>query len=310
MIITEDNKKIELLGDPHLGRSFVHNVPLNRRGEREASMWVDFTTSITKTTADLHVCLGDLFDKWMVSFDLIIATAQAYKNAAVANPNTTYIILKGNHDWIKDLERKSAFDVFSMLMAGIKNVVVVDRPFYLGRLLFYPWLPSAVEINPDGLVAAFGHWDTEFGEHNMVPTKLGIPKLYTGHVHKPTTFTRDGTEVVVVGSMQPLAHGEEADDSLYVTLRLDQIEDAGDLTNKCVRILLASDELFDAEINCLQLVVKREKEDDADDSPTVTLGDFDMEALFRKAFSEASVSADRTDAVLNSFLARRIASGA
>lgn len=312
MIVTENNKRLEILGDPHLGRSFVHGVPLARRGEREARVWSDFKKSIIHTTADIHVNMGDLFDKWMVSFDVIMNAAEAYIHAARKNSNTVYVILKGNHDWTRDLERASAFDVFAAIVAPVKNIVVVSRPLMMEDFLFCPYHPSEnahETVSKHKATVAFGHWDTEFGEHNMVPTKAGVPKLYTGHVHKPTTFTRDGTEVIVVGSMQPYAHGEEADDSLYVTLRLDEIENAGDLTNKCVRVLLASDELFDVEINCLQLVVKREKDDDTDDSPTVTLGDFDMEALFRQAFREASVSAGRTEAVLGSFLARRVAGG-
>ncbi|WP_204307606.1 hypothetical protein, partial [Enterobacter hormaechei] len=52
---------------------------------------------------------------------------------------------------------------------------------------------------------AYGHWDVDprSPSHNLIPTKelaaLGITKAYTGHVHLPSTFKRDGVEVEVVG---------------------------------------------------------------------------------------------------------------
>ena len=52
-----------LLGDPHLGRTFVHGVPLHRRGEREVMMWRNFAQSLSNVTTPLHICLGDLFDR-------------------------------------------------------------------------------------------------------------------------------------------------------------------------------------------------------------------------------------------------------
>jgi hypothetical protein len=85
---------IKLLGDPHLGRTFRNNVPLHRRGEREAMIWQRSEREIRGTEAATHVCLGDLFDAPLVSFDTIWRTAMAYWAA----PETTrFVVLQGNH---------------------------------------------------------------------------------------------------------------------------------------------------------------------------------------------------------------------
>ncbi|MBD9544223.1 metallophosphoesterase [Ensifer sp. ENS04] len=311
MEITENGLRIFLLGDPHLGRTFLNGVPLHRRGDREKMVWQDFLAALDRAAGcDFHVCLGDLFDKWIVSFDLILKTADAYRKVALANPNTRFMILKGNHDWTRDLERRSAFDVFAALMRGTPNVTIVDKPIWLPaeRLAFYPWHPlwEAKEVaNMPNANILFGHFDVEFGEHNMVPTELHYDRIYTGHDHKARTLTRHGTEVVVVGSMQPYAHGEEPDDSLYVTLTADQLAGAGDLHNKCVRIIGR----YEEEIDCLQLTFKQEKSADDDQLESVTLGDFDMGKLFAEAFAEAGVSAERTATVLDQYHSKRTAAG-
>lgn len=312
MLINHNGLTIELLGDPHLGRPFVHGVPLHRRGEREHMVWKDFFQSL-ETDADIHVCMGDLFDKWSVSYDVIVKAAHMYTSSAIVRPKTQFYILKGNHDWTRDLERKSAFDVFKMIVSRMPNIHVVDEPKQVGDLLFYPWHPTAKAADEvakfKDVSICFGHFDTEFGDHNMVPTGCGIPTIYTGHVHKPDEFTRDGTKVHVVGSMQPYAHGEEADDTLYVTVSLDDLKDL-DTTNKCVRVILEEGEVLDDEIDCLQLTIKKKGSSDVDDTPTVTLGDFDMDTLFRQAFQNAGVTPEITEQVLEQYHTKRFQNGA
>lgn len=309
MEIIENGLRIFLLGDPHLGRSFLNGTPLHRRGERERLVWSDFQGALDRAAGcDLHICLGDLFDKWIVSFDLILSTAEAYRKAAQANPSCTFYVQKGNHDWTRDLERRSAFDVFAALVADVPNITIVTDVVQVGDLVLYPWHPlwDAKEklASVTGKIL-FGHFDVEFGEHNMVPTELHFERIYTGHDHKARRLNRHGTEVIVVGSMQPYAHGEEPDDSLYVTLTPDQIAGAGDLRNKCVRIIGK----FDGEIDCLHLTFKQEKKADDGQLEQVTMGDFDMDKLFAEAFAEAGVSVARTEIVLGQYQAKRTAAG-
>jgi DNA repair exonuclease SbcCD nuclease subunit len=311
MEVTENGLRIFLLGDPHLGRTFLNGVPLNRRGAREKMVWQDFLDALHHPAGlDYHICLGDLFDKWIVPFDLILDVADQYRKAAGAAPGCHFFVLKGNHDWTRDLTRRSAFDVFAALVADVPNITIVKDMLHLAGtpLVLYPWHPlwdASEKLAVSNGKILFGHFDTEFGDHNMVPTKLNFERIYTGHVHKPDRFTRDGTEVVIVGSLQPYAHGEEINDDLYITLRADQLAGAGDLHNKCVRILGR----YEEEIDCLQLTFKQEKSADDNQLDTVTLGDFDMDKLFVAAFAEAGVSADRTADVLGQYHAKRAAAG-
>lgn len=315
MIVKHNDITIETLGDPHLGRSFVHGVPLHRRGDREELVWAQFEQSLNSTTADVHVCMGDLFDKAYVSYDVIVRAALAYIKAANDKPETKFVILKGNHDWVRDLDKSSAFDLFTHIVDHIQNIfVVAQRWQYMEKLAFFAWHPTifaADNVFTSGATIAFGHWDVEsFGGNgeNLIPTKqlaeAGFTTAYTGHIHLADQFTRDDVDVTVVGSMQPYAHGEESDTDLYVTLTKDEIDDT--LHNRCVRIVLQPGEILDQEVDCLQLTIK--KLDGIDDNmPTVVVGDFDMEAMFRKAFCD--VSPEITENLLQQFNMKRISDG-
>ncbi len=281
--------KIDLLGDPHLGRAFIHGVPLHRRGDRERMVWADFENNLATTTADLHVCMGDLFDKRFVSYEVILNAAIAYQKAANRRPNTQFVVLRGNHDINRDLESVSAFDVFTFLMAHNANVHIFAGEYHrIGDYEFYPWNPlkSAAEIaaaNAKPCKAAFGHWDTgSFGGDNIVPlAQLKADKVYTGHVHKPGVLGN----LIIVGSMQPYAHGEEVNEDLYVTRNYSELGDES-YHNKCLRVVLDPGENLEDEIDCLQLTVQKQ---DEELNATVTIGDFDLGALFVQAFDEANV---------------------
>ena len=123
-------------------------------------------------------------------------------------------------------------------------------------------------------LAAFGHWDlTSHGsDFNLVPTEvfaeLKIPVAYTGHIHKAQTIERHGVTVHAVGSMQPYAHGEQAEgDNFYRTLTLDEFDNLDEpitFENSNVRILLKGDEVFDQQVDCLSLVFKHIADDETE----------------------------------------------
>lgn len=284
----------DILGDPHLGRKFINNVPLHRRGEREEMVWADFEQSVMKPKHQLHVCMGDLFDSAYVSYDTIFRAAQIYRKAP---KSTTYVVLRGNHDASRDLEKVSAFDLFREIVRGSAFVIEGYGYPLNEQMVAFGWdpvVPAATLVRDypwDGETIALGHWDVDprSSPFNLIPTKelaaAGVTTAYTGHVHKPETFVRDGVTVHVTGSMQPYAHGEESDESLYVTRTLDEVlADPGAFRNKCLRIDRAPEE----PIDCLQLVVKRT---DVDEDPdlSVQLGDFDIHKLFAQAFTEEGV---------------------
>ena len=62
-----------ILGDVHLGKQFVANVPLHRRGEREAKVWRTFAERLGRHEADICVSTGDVFDNAIADFASLYA---------------------------------------------------------------------------------------------------------------------------------------------------------------------------------------------------------------------------------------------
>ena len=95
--------------------------------------------------------------------------------------------------------------------------------------------------------------------------------------------------VTVVGSLQPFAHGEEIDEHLYLTRSLAAVKaDPSLYRDKCLRIDLLPGEIFDSDLDCLQLTLRRVGEEPASEE-TVSLGDFDLMKLFTQAFDQQQV---------------------
>ncbi|WP_348632622.1 metallophosphoesterase family protein, partial [Mesorhizobium sp. M1C.F.Ca.ET.193.01.1.1] len=162
---------------------------------------------------DVFICMGDLFDKWAVPYSVVFQASWTFFKAARDNPKTRYFILGGNHDISKDLEKKGALDLFELVVGNLPNVTIIRHAGHFtdiggDRVGLFPYHPTkpAGELVTEKIDIAFGHWDTMFGEGNLVPTKelaaAGCEVAYTGHVHLPDEFTRDGVKVVQVGSMQ------------------------------------------------------------------------------------------------------------
>ena len=297
------------LGDPHLGRRFIKGVPLDRRGERETLVRSDFITHLAgpKELA-VHITMGDLFDAPQVSYADVQFAYRTYRNAAAIRPGVTYYILQGNHDDSRDLGEVTAWDLFCDLVEHIPNVKPVTDVLVGPHFTLFPWDPietaeamvekAAWLIREQGCTIAYGHWDVDprTSGHNLIPTKAlamaGIRQAYTGHVHLPTTFNRDGVHVDVVGSMQPYAQGEDGGQGhiRYVTLSLAELETAGDLSNTVVRLRLAPGEQFDAEPPaCLSWNVERIG-GPAEDAPAdISMEGFDTRAAARDALDAHSI---------------------
>lgn len=295
--------KIKRLGDTHLGRAFINNVPLHRRGEREQMVFAEFLKQLDPEGAELHVHMGDLFDKFEVSLDVLMATADAYRRAAAMNPGTVYVVLRGNHDANRNLEAVSSFDVFCELVGHLPNLKTVTEYLRLGEHLFLGWHPvdSADEclrralaaVGPGAVTTVWGHWDVDLRspEFNLIPTKAmaaaGISHAITGHVHLAHEFERDGVNVVVTGSMLPYAHGEGGD--LYVTVsKAEVLATPEAFKNKCVRVVLKPGEIWDVELDCLQIQLKKEEASSSTEIE-VKFEDFSMDDIFKDAFREENV---------------------
>lgn len=300
MIIEISNHKVKLLGDPHLGKHFRAGVPLHRLGERERMVRGQFQEELSEVEgASYHVCMGDLFDRYIVAPETVLFAYQCYVAAASKNLNTTYIVLRGNHDASRDRGRASSFDLLAELAAPVGNIKVVkDTPLIMSDLGFFPWHPfiaarEMVEGINQPLKAAFGHWDKDdFGQNkpNLIPTGAlaKITKLaISGHVHTPGEFKRGGVKVIMTGSMQPYSFAEDPAGVLYVTYTLDQIKDQ-DLSNKCVRLRLRPGEELPTDLDCLQLIPKRFDEGDKP-SIEVEFEEFDMKKQFEEICAEEGI---------------------
>ena len=262
--------KFKLIGDPHLGRVFKTGVPTHRLGDRERLVEEQFYAEISDRTSVPVIIMGDLFDKYSVPESLVLWAADKLNEAARWKE---IYVLRGNHDLSRDEEKRGSFDVLERLcpkMVFVKGVWEIQLENGYLALFGYDAFKSATELANQltvncNYLAAFGHYDlTSHGsDFNLVPTEvfaaLKIPTVYTGHIHRAQTIERHGVTVHAVGSMQPYAHGEQAeDDLLYQTLTLDEFNarNPEDFLDVNLRILLKGDEVFDTQLDCLSLVFK------------------------------------------------------
>ena len=274
----------ETLGDPHLGRRFDTGVPIHRRGERERMQLEKFRQSLFNATAQVHVCMGDLFDKFIVPPEVVLFAAATYLEAANKNPNTTYVVLRGNHDVSRNVDKASSWDIFCALVDQHPNIIAVDKTLVVyENLVFIPYNPFGYDHLEEhlagsvGIDTAFGHFDVvDFGGPNVAPTALlsryGIKTLINGHDHLARELERHTVRVVVTGSMEPFTHAEDPTGSLYITTTLEELPRL-DVKDKNVRILLQSGETLPEGLDCLSLVVKRVTVEE--ERHTVDTSDFD-----------------------------------
>lgn len=330
-----DGIPIRLIGDTHLGKVFQTGIPLDRRGEREESIWKQFEEELTAPGDEvLFIHMGDLFDKMVVPFNVLMRAANLLSSAT-----RRVLILRGNHDASRDTGQVSAFDVLEAIIGdsswtsrdiALRNserVSFITQPTiiplsndnnYIGLI---PWDPfrspqllvadiaTQLEVNwQKGLggrfSAIFGHWDIDkitasYG--NMIPTpelQKITNKVYIGHVHTPGFFSPMATGmsgnslgITVVGSIQPMSHGEDPAGKIYKTMTLSQVDaylkenGPQSLRDCAVRVLLGKDEEL-PELDCLQLTAKPKQEDD---NLEVKFEQYDLETMFRKVFQEYDI---------------------
>lgn len=317
MQISVNNLNIKVLGDVHLGRNFRTGVPLHRVGDRERWQMETFKKSILEGSECIHVCMGDLFDRFVVSTNVLIDTYQAYAEAAEKRRERTFYIIQGNHDISRDVDKASSFNVLQLLLEKFPNIVFVTKPtiaeWMVGLtnseyLLLMPYdafktgkeLLDEVVQPAKRFAAVFGHYDiTHIGDqepHNLAPledlSKI-TSMLVTGHEHNPKTFFHGTMQVVVTGSMQPYSFAEDAGGSIYKTLTLKEFEDLRsqnyDFAWNCLRILVEDTEQLPNDVNCLQLISKHQNAEE-EQSIEVELIDFDMNKMFAEAMGEAGVT--------------------
>jgi DNA repair exonuclease SbcCD nuclease subunit len=313
--------QVQTLGDPHLGKTFKTGVPVHRLGEREGLVQADFRANLVpRTGVTLHVCMGDLFDKFRVPEEIILFAANAYKEAAFKYPDVLYVIIRGNHDASRDVTLKSSFDVFSEIVSSLENIrVVSDEPETIGDQgkthCFYPWHPfinakEMVELMlPPEAAYVYGHWDiASFGEDsssesNLIPLELlqNVTLATTGHYHVQQTKLMNGVPVIVTGSMQPYSHSEDLDGTHYITVsKEDALLAPKALKNLNVRILLEQGEMSFGDLDCCSLTFKKLAAKDAPEL-VVDIDNFDIEDIFETTFAEFHVGKELTTKLWQKF---------
>lgn len=306
-----DGRLVGLIGDPHLGRKFETGVPLHRRGERELSQSVQFAAE-HHCGADIIIQVGDLFDHPEVPRSVVLAAAQACLTAAENNPDTLIIEMAGNHDQPRNLSTVGAWPLFKKMVENrFPNLLVVDRPCVVEGIALFPWewnrtaLSQLEDVAGEKAEHAVGHWDlTVFDgkDDHLVPARAlrdmfgDQLQIWSGHYHVPAVYEVDGVPVTCTGSMQPYSHGEDPEGKLYVTLTRAEALERDDLSDKCVRIILAPGEEL-PEIDCLALTHKREQQEK--DQTTVSYDDFDFATLVAERIKDR-------DPVVRTFIEERM----
>lgn len=314
---------LKLLGDVHAGKVFQNNVPIHRRGEREQEVLLKLLHELLIVPLDtsIHMQVGDLFDQFKVSNEVVWSVAEAYIEAARMNPNVTYFLYPGNHDLSRDTTKISSLQILDAMLAPCKNVQIVWEPVVaestIGIIGIMPWSPllNASELaqelvrKAEGRVMdyVFCHCDTTGDGPNLIPLKelSGHAKtVITGHVHTPETYKAYGIDVIVTGSMQPYSHGEDPDHKRYLTLtraELDRIP-ASELEDKYIRVKLTKDEVAPDAPNCMGFQILYEGEEEiTPENVAVEFEKFSTRGLFQGCLTEAGVTPETAAKVLEKF---------
>jgi len=287
--VLSDGTTVHLIGDPHLGRKFEVGVPSHRRGEREAKQMQHFRNELAHDS-HIVVIMGDVFDHPYVSLATIEETANALLSTAEHNPDVVFIVLAGNHDLPRNLSAIGAFhDLVQRIRDRFSNLHILRSPTMIHNLALFPWEwnrradDQAKELDLDKAEVAIGHWDLkEFDGHDdhLAPVaQLGHLPMYSGHYHVPGDYIVNGVTVHCTGSMEPYAHDQDPDNTLYLTMTLNELlsKDANEIKDKCVRVLLQPGQDL-PEIDCLALTHKRVRDEDSA-TEVVSLDTFDWSSI-------------------------------
>ena len=271
---------MRFVGDVHLGRTFKTGVPLNRRGEIEEKFWEAFIKVMQNPIQQKVVQLGDLFDSPVVDNDVLWRAYDVIRYGANKNPDTSFYFIAGNHDLSKDEADVPAIRILRELLRDCENVFfVVDVPLLVEDFTLIPWsytVPLGDFIKGINTPNIAGHF-----EEPIDPALLNSGLIaYSGHIHKMHT----NGNVRFIGSILPIAFGEENDAAIMETVYLDELLSHQDrYHDKRVRVLLKEGEDLPADIDCLQLIGKRlDNPSEEKETLDVSLEDFDFKELFMK----------------------------
>lgn len=305
----EPRSDFRLIGDPHITRKFEMNVPLARRGEREASLFKDFETKLREGTERYVIVVGDLFEKPICSLGDLYFTLDILKRAAEDQPHRDILVMCGNHDISPQANNPGAFDILKLFDGAVQNLYIVMEPTVRGRIAMFPWqwdrtaLEQLDDVRADIFDTAVGHWDLEAYDPNhtehLCPARelaqMGAEAIYSGHWHVAGDYTVDGLTVHCTGSMQPMTHAEDPDGKLYVTMTVQEYEetDPATLKDKYVRVLATKGDEVEALDDCLGFKVQFvDAEIGEEDRYDVEIGEFKVADIIQKNLDKHDVPDD------------------
>jgi hypothetical protein len=223
------------------------------------------------------------------------------------------VLLRGNHDATRDMERATSFDVLALILREYGVIVVDEKPEVVcidgATMAFVPWHPiiTAQEMvaGLPPLDAAFGHWDVDprSKPHNMIP-ELDTKLYVTGHDHKRRIEERYGKPVLLTGAMVPLAHGEDWTGNTYRTVTLAELNSipVEEIRSSCVRVVLLPGEEL-PEIDAFQVSVLKPKTAE-EDVGEVSLEGLDMHELFQDVCVQFGVNAELSSTLFEKYQER------
>lgn len=296
---------MKLIGDPHLGREFKLNVPLDRRGEREQMMFDQFEKELNDATDELLVIVGDLFEHWTIPLPYVYETLRLLTNWAAINQDKNLVILAGNHDISPDKAVVGAFDILEVGLEPYTNISVLRRPEALYGVAFFPWEweRSALEQIDDirdwtNIDTAVGHWDLQsYGDStfHLCPARQlrdkGVETIHSGHWHIAGDYIVDSVPVHCTGSMQPMTHAEDPEGKLYVTLTEEEYgrTDPSSLHDKYVRVFTTTGSEIVPPPTCLGFKTQKKDSAEPKERERVNLDNFDMKKILNETLVEHQV---------------------
>lgn len=279
------------VADTHFGRVFKQGVPLDKRGIYEKKILDEFKEVIDSTETEF-VHLGDLFDTVQVSNEVLVSVFKIIFDAVSVHPERHYVFIAGNHDLPREKDADSSFKILSIMLSGFKNVrFVIDKPVIEGQFCYMPWsyFDDYNSFNEFGSVKyVFGHFN------DPAPAGVSAARNLTrlsGHYHK-RHLTPDG--VLYIGSLEPMAFGEETDDSVMKTVTLEEYNNtpASEFEGKRIRVLLKPGEELPSfeDFKGLQLTGKIKTENGEDLNLEVDFSsDFDFKAKFYEYLQDCKI---------------------
>lgn len=309
-----ERSDFRLIGDPHLTRKFVNNVPLARRGEREEKLFTDFKSRLYAGTEKYVIMVGDLFEKPITSITDLHETMKILLTAAARQPKRQFLMMCGNHDISPQKDNPGSFDVLVMLNGYFDNLHFITKPTVVDGIALFPWewdrtaLDQLEDLKNDTFEVAVGHWDlVAYDDAHMdhycpaeALIKMGAKTLYSGHWHVAGDYKVEGHTVHCTGSMQPMTHAEDPEGKLYKTMTLEEYEETDKATLKdCyVRVIADETDIVEPLTDCLGFKVQKKAAEYEYDYEPVEVDSFDSKEVVKNAMKKHEVPADVSDFIM------------